>query len=102
MTGNRTRSTTTGVECVRCHQPVRWWRTAGDPGSWVCVDFSPDDTGTVQKLPRQWTDPTSGTKHQVCRILHNSADWAAAVADSDLLFTLHTRTCSALPADPTA
>lgn len=94
-----TRVTATRTECRRCHQPVRWWRAIEwiqgnrEASGWLCVDFSPDDAGTVVKTGSTWLDPDSGRKVTVARRLRNPDQIAAAIADNELRFTLHTRTC---------
>lgn len=75
--------------CPKCDQPVLWWRNA-NRDSWICVDPSSDENGTVLKLVNQedgrpvvWGKKLSGR------------DLANAISAGDMLFTLHATTCTA-------
>ncbi|MGB6246081.1 hypothetical protein [Gordonia sp. (in: high G+C Gram-positive bacteria)] len=77
-------------KCRDCNQPIRWWRSAVREGGWLCVDYSPDDAGTVQRVPTR--DPATRKAVMYGRDL-SGMDLAAAVADGELLFQLHAHTC---------
>lgn len=98
MTGVRTARTADRSSriCLDCREPVRWWRNARDLDRWICIDYSSDDSGTVQKL--QARDPDNGRRIAVGLVL-SGIDLAKAEADQQLLFTLHTLTCSARRAE---
>lgn len=85
--------------CADCGEPIRWWRNSRDLDRWVCVDFSSDDDGTVQKLIGR--DPGTRKTVPVACIL-TGLDLAAARADGRMLFPLHTVTCSARRPAPTS
>ncbi|GAC59308.1 MULTISPECIES: hypothetical protein [Gordonia] len=78
------------TKCKTCGQPIRWWRSSVREGGWLCVDYSPDDAGTVKRVPT--LDPATRKRVMYGRAL-TGTDLAAALADGELLFTLHSRTC---------
>ncbi|NDK91431.1 hypothetical protein GYA93_17870 [Gordonia desulfuricans] len=82
------------LHCRDCEQPILWWRNANQTEErWLCVDSSSDDLGTIRKLI------TGDAEHPGRQIVWGKRltgrDLAAAVADRELLFTLHSTTCSA-------
>lgn len=74
------------ARCRDCQQPITFWRSTEREGSWLCVDLSPDDNGTVIKIP---------TPAAVYGRRLSGVDLAAAACDGELLFTIHATTCSA-------
>ncbi|WP_336791804.1 hypothetical protein [Gordonia malaquae] len=76
--------------CKRCHRPVAWWRSSTREGGWICVDASPDDAGTVQRVPSR-----EGGRPVMYGLVLSGLELAAAVADGELLFTIHSKTCPA-------
>ena len=80
--------------CPKCEAPVAWWRNANQPDEkWLCVDASSDDTGTVQKIVND--DPDRPGHKVVWGRRLTGPDLAEAVSNRDMLFTLHSTTCSA-------
>ncbi|QBI97730.1 hypothetical protein SEA_DOGFISH_41 [Gordonia phage Dogfish] len=76
--------------CRLCKLPVLFWSNANRDGS-ICVDVSPDDNGTVQKLV---THPP-GEKPVVWGKRLTGLDLATAIESGEQLFTLHATTCPA-------
>lgn len=72
--------------CGQCQQQVLYWRNAHRDDRFLKVDPSSDESGTVQKIVNDagiWGKRLTGS------------DLAAAVASGEMLFTLHSATCSA-------
>lgn len=72
--------------CGQCQQPVLYWRNANRDDRYLKVDPSSDESGTVQKLVNAdgiWGKRLTGP------------ELAGAVASGEMLFTLHSTTCSA-------
>lgn len=79
--------------CSRCNSPVAYWRNANREDSYLKVDLSSDDAGTVAKFVSK--DPSSGQPVVWGRRL-TGADLAAAIANGDRLHQLHNQSCAAL------
>lgn len=76
--------------CSKCGAPVAKWRNANREDRWLYVDLSLDEKGTVEKI-------VSGTPDAPIvygRVL-NKHDLAESDSRDQLLFTLHSTTCTA-------
>lgn len=78
--------------CSKCHAPVAYWRNANREDSYLKVDLSFDDAGTVQKIVS--TDPVT-RKPLVWGKRLTGRDLADALANGERLHQLHSQTCSA-------
>lgn len=80
-------------QCKQCNQPVHWCRTRGPNarGSWVPVEISPDDRGTVRKTH-------AGSKEDGFTTYAEALTDVAlnqAVADGVNLYEFHSQVCPA-------
>ncbi|WLP91341.1 hypothetical protein [Gordonia sp. NB41Y] len=78
--------------CRRCHLPVLYWRNANREDSYLKVDPSFDERGTVQKIVNR--DSITGQPTVWGRRL-TGRDLEDAIANGERLHQLHSQTCTA-------
>ncbi|MBE7162651.1 MAG: hypothetical protein INR72_15545 [Williamsia herbipolensis] len=76
--------------CGRCQAPLLVWRNAKTEDTMLRLDLSPDETGTVRKVIR-----TVDGQDRAFGYVLTPEQRGDAIASGELLFVLHSTTCTA-------